>query len=565
MARKKILLMTFLILLLAQSCTANSLQSIAPMIGVEESKRPVVMAMVNSSIYTAIRSSLDQYVIDVENIGLPVNITETNKLPDKSPKGIRTYLRGALNHGLIGAFLVGDIPEVWYEVDGKKFPTDMYYRDLNGFWIDVDGDGAYDQHKGEVSPEIWVGRLKASSTIGDEASLINNYFTKNHRYRNGLRVLPWWRSLVYIDDDGVDWTEDAELSLSQISTDITLITDPATTSATDYKSKLKEPFGYQWLYLMSHGSFDYHLFEVPQREVLSRRDQTVFSWQYRSIDPRVFFYLFFVCYAARYTESEYLTGSVVFAKKYGLLAIGSTDLMFSISFRKFFTSLSEGKSIGDAFHKWFLEHFKKYDNAQEKQNYEIMFYGLTIAGDPTLQPGRPRSVLLHDISVADVRVRLRNTNEMSPSITVTVENRGNFTETFYFTIKANAFTLMRMHLSLPAKANTTVTFTLTQRYRFILTNYSKTMIKAMTSVLPEEFNAGDNVKKVYIQGMILLQTPNYSPHLMVFPMVIFAITCFGFLKTLGSERPLLLKYWTRTWSYFGKKLFDLKHKLKASG
>jgi len=552
MARKEILLITFLTLLLIQTRTTESSQTIATIALPEKLKGPLLMVIVNSSIYTAIMSSLDQYVIDVESSGFSVNITETDKLPDKSPKGIRMYLQGTLNQGLIGAFLVGDIPEVWYEVDGKKFPTDMYYRDLNGFWIDPNGDGTYDQHIGDVSPEIWVGRLKASKILGDEASVINNYFTKNHRYRSGLRVLPWWRSLVYIDDDGINWTEDAELSLSQISTDLTLVTDPAATNATDYKNRLKDPFGYQWLYLMSHGSFDFHSFKVRPTQDLSGwgvGPQTVYPWEYRAIDPRIFFYLFFVCSAARYTEPEYLLGSVVFTNTYSLLAIGSTDLIFSISFREFFTSLSEGKTIGDAFQKWFLEH----SNDLKKQDYETMFYGLTVIGDPTLQSGRPRSVQLHDVSVDDVRVSLGNANEKSVSITATIENRGNFTETFEFTIQAGALTLMAKRLSLRAKAITVIAFNLTQPYRVILTDYPITMIKVMTDVLPEEFNLADNVKQVYIKGVIILDIPDYSPYAMLF-LAIFTVVCFNFLKMLGSERPLLLRYLARAWNYSAKKI-----------
>ena len=552
MLKKTVLLIIILTSFLTQKLTASPSTSFVSGVLPEIRKKPLVMVIVNSSIYPTIEPSLNQYAVDVENAGFSVNITETNQLSDKTPKGIRECLRRAMNQDLVGAFFVGDVPEAWYEVDGKNFPTDMYYRDLNGFWADLDSDEVYDEHSGDILPEIWVGRLKASTISGGEASLINNYFTKNHRYRNGLRILPWWRTLAYIDDDGVGWAEEAQLSLSQISTDITLVTDPATTNASDYKSRLKDPFGYQWVYLMSHGEFDYQTFMIPQEQGQRGHGGTVYSWQYRSIDPRVFFYLFFACSAARYTESEYLAGSVVFTDTYGLLSIGSTHSMFSISFRKFFASLSEGKSIGVSFQEWFLEQFGKYDQPWEKQD-QIMFYGLTMVGDPTLQPHRRRSVMLHDISITDVTTRLRNaTNERSLSIIVAIENRGNFSETFGFTIRCGFITTF-YRLSLTAKANTTVTFTVPKPYRVTFVNSCKTMIEARAGIVPEEFNAGDNVKRVYVKGVIIIPPEGFSPYLMIFPIVVFAITSFVFLKILMSERPQLLRYWMRIRRYFAKK------------
>jgi len=41
----------------------------------------------------------------------------------------------------VGALLVGDIPEAWYEVGSTKFPTEVYYMDLNGTWVDINGNG----------------------------------------------------------------------------------------------------------------------------------------------------------------------------------------------------------------------------------------------------------------------------------------------------------------------------------------------------------------------------------------------------------------------------------------
>ncbi|MBE0511780.1 hypothetical protein IBX38_01880, partial [Candidatus Bathyarchaeota archaeon] len=443
------------------------------------SSKPLVLVIVHSSIYATIEPSLKQYAADIENEGFSVNIIETSQLQNETPQEIRSRLQNDMNNNLVGALFVGDIPEVWYKVDDEKILTDMYYKDLNGLWLDSDGDEIYDEHSGDVSPEIWLGRLKASTIAGDEASLINNYFTKNHRYRNGLLILPWWRSLAYIDDSGLNWTEEAELSLSQIYSEVTLVTDPATTNAGDYESRLKDPFGYEWVYLMCHGSYDFHTFRVPEEQDPSLWDGTIFSWEYQAIDPRAFFYLFFVCSAAEYTKSGYLAGSTIFADTYGLAAIGSTADIFSISSLEFFASLSEGKAIGDAFQEWFAEQSEENNELQENDRYQSIFYGLTIVGDPTLRLYRTQNLLLHDISITKVTTELENTtNKLTLSVTVTIENKGDFTETFDFTISAGSRTLVRVCLSLPAKANATVRATVPQSYKIVPVDSSKITVKA---------------------------------------------------------------------------------------
>jgi len=529
------------------------------------SQRPLVLVIVHSSIYATIESSLEQYALDIENEGFSVNMIEISQLQNETPQEIRSILQDNMNDNLVGALFVGDIPEVWIEMGDEKILTDMYYKDLNGLWLDSDGDGVYDEHSGDVSPEIWLGRLKASTIAGDEASLTKNYFTKNHRYRNGLLVLPWWRSLAYIDDSGLNWTEEAELSLSQVSTEVTLVTDPATTNARDYESRLKDPFGYEWIYLMCHGSYDFHTFRVPEEQDPSSWSGTIFSWEYQAIDPRAFFYLFFVCSAADYTKSGYLAGSTVFADTYGLAAIGSTAEMFSISSLEFFTSLSEGNAIGDAFQEWFTEQSEENNELQENDRYHSIFYGLTIVGDPTLKLYRKENLLLHDISITNVATELENTtNKLTLSVAVTIENRGDFAETFDFTISAGSRTLVRVCLSLPAKASTTVEATVPQSYRIVPVDSSKITVRAKASILPEEFNAGDNEEYLEVKGVHLISLArDFSPYPIILAFVMIIVILYSLARMLASERPPLLEYWMKMKNHFTKTFSRLRHKISV--
>jgi len=530
-----------------------------------DSQKPLVLVMVHSSIYATIESSLKQYTADIENEGYSVNIIETGQLQNETPQEIRSCLQNDMNDNLVGALFVGDIPEVWYEVGDEKILTDMYYKDLDGLWLDQDGDGVYDEHSGDISPEIWLGRLKASTIAGDEASLINNYFTKNHRYRNGLLVLPWWRSLAYIDDSGLNWTEEAELSLSRVNAEVTLVTDPATTNARDYESRLKDPFGYEWIYLMCHGSYDFHTFRVPEEQDPSSWGGTIFSWEYQAIDPRAFFYLLFVCSAAEYIKPGYLAGSAVFTDTYGLAAIGSTTEMFSVSSLEFFTSLSEGNAIGDAFQEWFAKQSEENNELQENDRYQSIFYGLTIVGDPTLRLYRKQNVLLHDISITKLATELENTtNKLTLSVTATIENTGDFAETFDFVISAGSRTLVMVCLSLPAKANATVRATVPQSYRIVPVDSSQIKVRAKASILPEEFNAGDNEEYLEVKGVHLISLArDFSPYPIILAFVMIIVILYALAKMIASERPPPLDYWMKMKKHFIETLSRLKHKINV--
>jgi hypothetical protein len=165
----------------------------------------MVLVIVNSSIQPSIQDSLNRYVLDLENEGYSVTVYATS---GGTPNDLRAYLQSKLSNGLVGCLLVGNLPVPWYEMnddfDGyAQFPIDLYYMDLDGTWVDSDGDGLYDGHSdggGDRYPEIWVGRVTAHTLTGNEATLIQNYFEKNHRYRVGDVVLNH-RALVYVDDD----------------------------------------------------------------------------------------------------------------------------------------------------------------------------------------------------------------------------------------------------------------------------------------------------------------------------------------------------------------------------
>lgn len=497
-------------------------------------RRPLVVVFVNSTIYKPIEMSLDQYMSDLENDGFAVQVVQTDRLWGETASGARSYLREVFPRRLVGAFLIGDLPEVWYRMGNTVLPTDMYYRDLDGEWVDLNNDGVYENHTGNTAPEIWVGRLKASTVSGNETSLINNYFVKNHRYRSGLRALPWWRALAYVDDDGVEWAQDINASLNLVDTDVTLVADPATTTAEDYLKRIADPFGFQWIYLMCHGYADYHTFMVNG----APKGGTVYPYQYRDIDPRAFFYMFFVCSGARYTEAEYLAGTAVFTQNYGLVSIGATDIIYSVSFRKFFACLNESKTIGTAFQEWFIEQGRWQDQLKEGEDYRYLFYGLTIVGDPTLKLDiRPDK--LHDVSVSDAMITVLNVSgTYSLVVTANVKNLGDFDESFEVSVYRRRDQVAYSQVTLPAKSYKAINFTIAAPYRVIPSDKSTTELILASTAVPEEYNLGDNTNYLTANGVLVLPPELFQLNPWAAPIVILSIAlliAYGTFKAIASD------------------------------
>ena len=518
--------------------------------------KPLVMVIVDSSIYDAIKPSLNQYSIDVEDSGFSVNVTETAKLTDKTPSGIRAHLQLARSQGLEGALLVGDVPEAWFKVEDHKFPTDMYYMDLDGSWFDLNRDGIFDARGGDLSPEIWVGRIKVSTLSGDQVSLINGYFVKNHAYRTGAMTIPWWRSLIYIDDEGgVSNRQDAVTSLGYVTTDETAVTDPRATNTTDYKNRLKDSRGYQWLYLMSHGQTGKHDFYVPEMKTGSPEyEGSIYSSDYEAINPRIVFYQFFTCSASRYTDQEYLAGSVVFRTSWGLAAIGSTDDIYSYSTDSFFRSLSDRESIGGAFRQWLgnavSQH--KFDYFTDSR-YQILFNAVTIIGDPTLTS----IIENHDVAVTSLEVSVENSSSVETLfITATAENHGEFTEKVSLEISYDSRRVFKVDLILPVGESSTVTFSPVDSYQFIWGTHTQHLVEAKVSIASGEFHLSDNVGTTYFEGKnIENPQPFQLPPLIlaIIANVAFGLIGWSLLRQFMSERPRLLVYLTKMHKFITKR------------
>ena len=516
-----------------------------------QSNGPHVVVLVDSRICDALASSLQQYKEDVIKSGFSVNLTETSRLLNETREGVKEYLQrfwNLTNQTLTGAVLVGDIPEAWYEVGSNVFPTDLYYMDMNGTWMDTNGNGIDDRHLDPSGPEIWVGRLKVSTVAGEPVDLLKRYFDRNHLFRNNLVSIPWWRALLYMDDKGVAQGHDALTPLRYIAPQVVSVTDGLTTNADDYKMRLQDPDGYQWLYLMSHGNSTYHMFQVPSKENLYEWDGAVYASDYRTLNPHVLFYHFFVCSGGRYTDEDYLAGASVFGNDYGLLAVASTDDTFTYPYNILYRAMSEGRTIGYAFHQWLRNSTTDYtrrpstglslSDLLSNSDYETLLHSMVLIGDPTLR----LHIEHHDVRVADLRASIVNASDLERlKVSFTVENAGDFSETFDATVYVDSDLVYHAGFMLEARTNETVTFFPEGDAKYVWSEFINHKIRAEISSVQWEFNGENNVRDEYFVSKII-----HRSLLAVIPEVVFAIAgvlFFGamgwsFLRLLMADRPL---------------------------
>jgi len=334
--------------------------------------------IVNSSLYSQIQSSIDQYVLDLTGEGYIVEVYTTS---GGTPEDLRTFLQGRYSSGMEGCVLIGDLPVAWYEtecwdpLEHEEFPIDLFYMDMDGVFSDSDVDGIYDAHTGDITPEIWLGRLTASPLTlsgADEVSLLQNYFYKNHVYRSGLLPLSN-RALVYIDDDWVPGSSWWNLCVGRAYVERTFINDEWTTWDTDYENRL--PQDYEFIEVCVHsGSFSHGFKRQPNQWGYTTNVEV------KSIDPVAYFYNLFACSNARYVETDYMGGWYIFCQTYGLVALGSTKTGSMLYFEDFYQPFGEGAAIGRAFLDWFVGRA----SGGFEESEVCWYYGMTLLGDPTL-------------------------------------------------------------------------------------------------------------------------------------------------------------------------------------
>ncbi len=342
----------------------------------------VCCIVVNDDLYPDIEQKLTKdFAGALEREGYAVNIYRSS---GGKPEDLRDFLIGRYNQapGEFTAIFVGDLPVAMFEINGgfengRPFPCDLFYMDLDGVWKDENyEEGVYDVHEGAVEADIGFGRLTAGSLSyggSPEAGLVNHYLDKVSAYRAGeLRCLD--KALCYVDDDwepwGLEWANNLRLAYPEA----VAVYDPYTTWDTDYETRLRHD--YEFIQVCVHSNPLLHAFHRPGNQV----GYTYMAELY-GIKPLALFYNLFACSNARFTETDYMAGWYAFMENsYGLAAVGSTKTGGMLHFDDFYRPLGGGETLGEALRFWLA----KWADANGETSRD-WHYGMTVIGDPTLR------------------------------------------------------------------------------------------------------------------------------------------------------------------------------------
>jgi hypothetical protein len=330
---------------------------------------------------------LDQWTGDIALEGLSVEVVE---ITYTEPWELREYLQARHAEGLLGAVLVGNLPVPWSALDNgflddsEQFPSDYFYMDLDGLWEDLwigypsegrpGADSMYDTWKGDLDPEIYVGRIRVDnlSGVGDPTDLLNAYLQRNHEWRT---VPPSGTptALCYVDNDWASWGPGYQNAMEYLYDDVVLVNDVDSTNGTDYRYN-RLPADYEWISPFVHSS--------PLMHQWSPGPNTNWFHIVPAL-PQARFYNLFACSNARFTSANNMGAVYTFGTSTGLASVGSTKSGSMLSFGQFYYPMGEGASIGEAYSAWW-DFIAEGGLSASELSWHM---GMVLLGDPTLVPG----------------------------------------------------------------------------------------------------------------------------------------------------------------------------------
>jgi len=169
-----------------------------------QENKGVALVVVDETLADDLAPRLDRFLLDLVGDGWRVVRHDVPRGSDKDPvanlqaaRKLRSWIQDRYNsahyleHALI---LIGRVPIVKSGIaapDGhqpRPLETDLFYAETNGIWLD-DHHGVL-RHDTVPSDhiEMQVGRIDFSAmddSFGDELSLLERYFDKNHHWRHG--------------------------------------------------------------------------------------------------------------------------------------------------------------------------------------------------------------------------------------------------------------------------------------------------------------------------------------------------------------------------------------------
>ncbi|NVM31226.1 MAG: hypothetical protein HWN65_20480 [Candidatus Helarchaeota archaeon] len=384
-----------------------------------------IFVYVDSAIYKSINASLQQFKADLEATGKNVTLINFTSITGSNfidASQIRTQCIASYASGLEGIIFVGSLPYVNYEIYNVPFPCDLYFMDLDGQWTDIDFDNAFDNHSagtGDRDPEIWLGRIDASTMSGrNETTALNNYFQRNHLYRNGSLTRPH-SSLIHIDDDWSPWTSEWVGESVHAYTNQTVLSNDSLTIDTYYENEL--PKIYEWVHVFVHSYYDKHIWKPFYTSGYT------YGSEIRNINTAPLFFLLYACSAADFSRSNNIATEYQFSNN-TLATIGCTRTGGMLEPSWFYKPLGNNSNLGDAFVRWFSDCTLPSAGLNNPANS----YGMTLFGDPTLKilyGPLPNPPVLSNLTRTNSTVHLQWTNVPDAALYYIYRNTSQITST----------------------------------------------------------------------------------------------------------------------------------------
>ena len=349
-----------------------------------------ILIFADSSLYSLCEYRIRRYAYDIYYIyGCEIKMTV---IKGETCVDIRNLILNDSTN-LDGVVFIGDIAAALYEGNdvfkdrSYSWLCDMYYMDLDVTWNDSDHDGVYDHYNGVFNPEVFVGRICAKNVGNgsDELELFEKYMDKNHAFWIGHRKVNKKYGLSYTN---ASWNGSVDLIYGIDSLYDATNCDKITSSnsdfcANDYLNRLTND-SYEFIQLASHSYPNVHIFDslvlnssnVYDTLDVYIHDSTIYANGVNAIGMNLY-----CCQACKWDYEGYIGGGYVYGPdSYVLSLIGSTKIGSMLNVRNFYTPLSNGKTMGQAFVEWWRNDSSYYTMSSiQKISW---YFGLTIVGDP---------------------------------------------------------------------------------------------------------------------------------------------------------------------------------------
>ena len=349
-----------------------------------------ILVICDNITYDSLATQVVRYAKDIHNAyGCAVHVYS---LHGGCASDIRQLIKSNYDENpsfLSGVVLIGDIDYAefhtpvyqdirpndtidWYAED---FPCDYYYMDLDGIWVDTDGNGIFDQHTGNIAPEIFVGRICAMHIQNSHLAL-SQYFDKNHSYWIGHKKINRKRGLSFTYHE---WsTYQFRVGIQQLygSENTDNIQDSQFIKST-YTDVITDET-YEFIQLACHSSYEKHFFSNANNA------PTLTIFELDSLNLKTLGYNLYCCQACRWVEPNSCLGEhyIYSTNSETLSLVGSTKIGgMAEGMKTFYKYLGEGDCMGTAYRIWWKDVASKINDAARRYRW---YYGMCILGDPMI-------------------------------------------------------------------------------------------------------------------------------------------------------------------------------------